>query len=337
MLFLIGAGFNVDAVEEAGPIYGTSMYIGRFQIFCGYPLVADALRLCFGLQEVPHGRSVEDLFAEALEGGDYSPMETLSQRLMEADYRLATRLASAGEPNCYQRFFGMFSRDHFLTFNYDSMIETFLLRLGHWYPHDGYGVDVDAERSLWNEECIRQRSAALVLHLHGSLCLYSREFEVRRDPHDHNAVLVGRERPRFIFDPDSISSNFPGYERLPPGLGYEPIEHRVVAPVPNKAKGLKHVFITEIYAKAISFVRSSGNLVAIGYSFNTHDRVSYHPILAALGESRGRKLLLVTPEADRVADRLRAEYPHISIEPIADTLKNWVAGSFRGVTDVRDQ
>lgn len=138
MLFLIGAGFNVDAVEEAGPIYGTSS---------GYPLVADALHLCFGLQEVPRGKSVEDLFAEALEGGDYSPMDKLSQRLMEADYWLATRLVSAAEPNCYQRFFGMFSREHFLTFNYDSLIETFLLRLGHWYPHDGYGVDVDAERS----------------------------------------------------------------------------------------------------------------------------------------------------------------------------------------------
>lgn len=149
-------------------------------------------------------------------------------------------------------------------------------------------------------------------------------------------MLVERELPRFILDPDSISSNFPGYERLPPGLGYEPIEHRVVAPVPNKAKGLKHVFVTETYAKATNLVRSSGNLVAIGYSFNNHDRVSYHPILTALGESRGRKLLLVTPEADRVADRLMAEYPHISIEPVADTLKNWVAGSFRGVTDVRD-
>jgi hypothetical protein len=81
-------------------------------------------------------------------------------------------------------------------------------------------------------------------------------------------------------------------------------------------------------------VRSSGNLVAIGYSFNNHDRVSDHPILAALGESRGRKLLLVMPDADTVADRLMAEYPNVSIEPIADTLKNWVASSFRGVTDV---
>ena len=333
MVFLIGAGFNVDAVEEAGPICGTSMYIGRFQIPCGYPLVADALRLCFGLQEVPRGKSVEDLFAEALESGDYSPMERLSQRLMEADYRLATKLASATEPNCYKHFFGRFSRKHFLTFNYDSMIETFLLRLGHWYPHDGYGVDVEAERSPWINESIGQ-SASLILHLHGSLCLYTRGFEIRRDPRDHCAMLVERERPRFIFDPDSIPSNFPGYERLPPGLGYEPIEHRVVAPVPNKAKGLKQMFVNESYAKATSLVRSSGNLVAVGYSFNSHDRVSYHPILTALGESRDRKLLLVTPEADRVVDRLMTEYPHISIEPIGDTLKDWVAGSFRGLTEV---
>jgi hypothetical protein len=94
------------------------------------------------------------------------------------------------------------------------------------------------------------------------------------------------------------------------------------------------MFVNESYAKATSLVRSSGNLVAVGYSFNSHDRVSYHPILTALGDSRDRKLLLVTPEADRVVDRLMTEYPHISIEPIGDTLKDWVAGSFRGLTEV---
>jgi len=334
VLFLVGAGFNVDAVAEAGPIYGESMYIGAFQIRCGYPLVSDALRLCFGVQEEPCGKSVEDLFEEALERGDYSPMEKLSQRLMEADYRLAKKLAHTSEPNCYQRFFERFSRENFLTFNYDSMIETFLLRLGRWHPHDGYGVDVEVERSPSIEKLIGQ-SASFVLHLHGSLCLYTREFEIRSDHRKDLKMLVQAERPRFIFDPDAILSNFPGYLPNPPGLGYEPIERRVIAPVPNKATGLNHAFVTESYANATTLVRSSGNLVAVGYSFNNHDRISYHPILTALGESWDRKLLLVIPEADRVADRLTAEYPKISIEPVAETLKGWVASSFRGVTELR--
>jgi hypothetical protein len=331
MLFLIGAGFNVDAMEEAGPIYDESIRIGQFRVPCGYPLVADTLSLCFGLQKEASGKSVEYLFAKALESGNYSPMEKLSERLMEADYRLAMKLAFTSEPNCYQRFFRRFSREHFLTFNYDSMIETFLLRLGRWFPHDGYGVTVDVERSTMDQELTGQ-SASLILHLHGSLCVHTSESEVRRGPHDHEAMLYARQRPRFIFDPDSISGNFPGYER-PPGPGYELIEHRVVAPVWDKATGLKKVFVTKSYAKATTLVRSSGNLVAVGFSFNSHDRVSYDPILMALEESKRRKLLLVTPEADSVADRLVKEYPHISIQPIADTLKDWVDGSFRGATD----
>jgi len=38
-LFLIGAGFNADAAQEVGPVHGTSIYIGGYQIDCGYPLV----------------------------------------------------------------------------------------------------------------------------------------------------------------------------------------------------------------------------------------------------------------------------------------------------------
>jgi hypothetical protein len=38
-LFLLGAGFNIDATREAGPVYGNSIYIGQHQINCGYPLV----------------------------------------------------------------------------------------------------------------------------------------------------------------------------------------------------------------------------------------------------------------------------------------------------------
>jgi hypothetical protein len=38
--------------------------IGRYQIECGYPLVGDTLRLCFGLDVPPAGKSIEDLFAD---------------------------------------------------------------------------------------------------------------------------------------------------------------------------------------------------------------------------------------------------------------------------------
>ena len=143
-LFLVGAGFNADASHEAGTISGNSICIGTHKIDCGYPLVSDAARLCFGLAEVPKDKSIEDLFSESLERGDDSPVQNLAYLLMKADYYLAFRLASAEAPNCYKDFFEEFAETHFLTFNYDSLIETFLFRSRNWYPHDGFGLKVDA-------------------------------------------------------------------------------------------------------------------------------------------------------------------------------------------------
>jgi hypothetical protein len=45
-LFLLGAGFNIDATREAGPFYGNSICAGLYEIQRGYP-VADVLKLCF--------------------------------------------------------------------------------------------------------------------------------------------------------------------------------------------------------------------------------------------------------------------------------------------------
>jgi hypothetical protein len=142
--FILGAGFNVDATAEAGPIFGEALYMGRYQIECGYRLVGDTLRLCFGLDVPPAGKSIEDLFADILARGNYGPLVKLADRLREADFSIASRLASGERLNCYRHFFDVFARSHFLTFNYDSLPETFLFRLGRWYPRDGFGLRIDA-------------------------------------------------------------------------------------------------------------------------------------------------------------------------------------------------
>jgi len=119
--FLFGAGFDIDATHEGGSRYGKSMYGETFRIECGHHLMPGVLRLCFGLEDVPTGKSVEDLFAEAEQAGDYKPMEALIHRLMEADYYIAQRLA-ASESNSYTQFFERFKGSDFLTFNYDSFL-----------------------------------------------------------------------------------------------------------------------------------------------------------------------------------------------------------------------
>ena len=144
-LFLLGAGFNADAAGEVGSVYGNSIYEGRYQIDCGYPLVTDVAGLCFGLTQAPADRSIEELFSDAIERSDYAPLKMLSERLMEADFRLAAKLACSETSNCYSAFFETFQDAHFLTFNYDSLPEIVLFRKGRWNPHDGYGLPVEVE------------------------------------------------------------------------------------------------------------------------------------------------------------------------------------------------
>lgn len=316
--FILGAGFNVDAAGEAG----------RQQHDSGYPLVGDMLRLCFDLPGSPEGKSIEDLFSDALERRDYGPITKLADRLRSADYYVANALARAERVNCYQRFFRAFPDSNFLTFNYDSLPETFLFRLGRWYPRDGYGVRVTAHLPPGTEEFADKKSSALVLHLHGSLCIRTSEYEARRKPGETTAWLTERDEPRYAFDPSSISATFTPFHR---DVGADDVEDRIIAPVPDKSQGLKQAFIRAIYGKAVDVVRDSDTVVTIGYSFNAHDRRSYQELLAALRTSKGRKLLVVSPDANTVARAIRAGFPDLAIEPLKATFKQWVRASFPGL------
>ena len=316
--FILGAGFNADAAEEAG----------RQQHDSGYPLVGDTLRLCFDLPRIPAGKSIEDLFSDALEGRDYDPITKLADRLRSADYYLAHALARAERVNCYQRFFRAFPGSNFLTFNYDSLPETFLFRLRCWYPRDGYGVRVTAHLPPGSEEFADKTSSALVLHLHGSLCIRTSEYEAWRKPGETIAWLTERDEPRHAFDPASISANFTPFDR---DVGADDVEDRIIAPVPDKSQGLKQVFIRDTYTKAVAGLRDSGSVVAIGYSFNAHDRGSYQTLLDALRVSKGRRLLVVSPDADTVVKAIRLGFPDLAIDPLKATFKQWVTASFPGL------
>jgi len=137
-IFLLGAGFNADAGPEICAEDGQ---------WC-YPLVGDLLRICFELDVPPAGQSIEDLFQAAQEDRNSQPVERLVDCLMKADHRLGSSLRDERDlrcrNSCYWRFFKRFGRSHFLTFNYDSLPEMFLLQQKSWYPQDGFGVPVKA-------------------------------------------------------------------------------------------------------------------------------------------------------------------------------------------------
>src|SRR5947207_13965211 len=106
-VFLFGAGFNADAVNQAGPIEAESVYIGRHKVECVYPYGDEILRVC----------SLVLTAGKSREAGD-SAVDNLADCLGKADFWVATRLAS-GTSNCYHDFFARFRGADFLTFNYD--------------------------------------------------------------------------------------------------------------------------------------------------------------------------------------------------------------------------
>ena len=332
-VFIIGAGFNVDAVREAGPIFGDSIYIGRHQIRCGYPVVGDLARLCFGLESPPVDRSIEDLFQEAAERRDREPVRRLANELSKADYYLSHALIFENEGNSYAAFFRQFHRSHFLSFNYDALVELFLMSHQAWFPTDGYGVPAEVGVIVGHEDWRERRSSSKVLHLHGSLCLFSSLFDVRAGDRPGHAHLEMREQPRYHFDPHSIGHCFTPFERAPLPLGFERPEERIIAPAPSKSTGLVHEFIQAGFAHARRLLESSRDpVVSIGYSFNEHDRESYDPLLSALRSNRSPKLAVVSPQAEQIRDRLSSDYPGVEVLAEPYTFSEWVAAGYPGAT-----
>lgn len=329
-LFLLGAGFNVDANAEVGPIYGQHLHGYRYQIDCGYPLVNDLWKICFGVDNPPAGQSIEQWFADAIERRDNEPLTRLYDRLMEADYRLASRLADTSSPNSYKAFFDAFENSSFMTFNYDSLPEIFLFRRGKWHPGDGFGVPVIAKRDSTND-APPPAPSFVVLHLHGSLLIYEQrvEFHATQERHSVNTLLTPLDEARFIFDADSVGALFTPYRRTV-NMAYKPVEQRVIAPVRNKATGLRAEFIRKVYGRAREVVAAARQLVVIGYSFSPHDKASYDPLAATLARS-GTTVLIVAPDAAELVERLRREYRDIPWTPAPLSFRQWVTRGFPGL------
>lgn len=264
-LFLLGAGFNYDARKVAG------------SIDCAYPLKNDLYKVCFPDKKNDPSSSIEELFNDSIKKQNFDPIRILYDSIMEADYYLIPKLHQTPS-NCYMTFFNKFKESSFLTFNYDSLPELSLLKLDRWYPQDGYGVPVEIGLNwsieidhLKKKEYSEKTSRSLVLHLHGSLCIYIKDFEVV------NGLIKAKDDPIFKFDPNRNADLFHPYERARLDMSYSPkIEERVIAPVPDKTVDLKNEFIKQTYLRAMELLTDSKILVAIGYNFSKHDKSSYH-------------------------------------------------------------
>jgi len=323
IVFLLGAGFGVDAASEAGNPIAAS-HPAR------YPLVSDLGKMCFGLDTLPADKSIEELFQESIATGDLDPIETLYDLLMEADYYITPVLRpdSDHSDNTYLRFLRDFPSAPLLTFNYDSLPELLLLSVRSWRPDDGYGVAVQLGGTpIQDTSLVPERSVRPVLHLHGTLCVYPVISYIQPGPRLGPDMLRLKDAPDFVFDPDALA--FVPFEGVPAGHGYKHIPDRVIAPVPDKAEGLKSKFIKAVYSQAKAMVTRATQIVVIGYSFNPHDHTSYAPLLAA---ATGRRVFLVTPEAHCLLERLAEDYPRIHWEGASLSFRDWVRNGYPGVT-----
>lgn len=317
LVFLLGAGFNIDAAFEAGhPMALSSNRLAQ------YPLVKDLLDRCFGKDPLPPNKSIEDLFQDSIDRGDQNPLEILYDELWEADYYITPHLKRGGshDNNVYLQFLRDFPTAPLLTFNYDSLPEILLLAERSWCPIDGYGVRVQVQ-----QKTIRRGSPPVgesrrpVLHLHGSLCVYPATFSIG------NGMLQFDGEPKFRFDPDKLGKCFYPFERILPSVPYIFPPDRVIAPTPQKAEGLKDVFIKEMYKRAAEFLSTACQIIVIGYSFNQNDRASYAPLLAAVAS---KPVLLIAPDADFLIERLLHDHRNISWEAQNMSFKEWVKSGY---------
>lgn len=311
-LFIIGAGFSLAANRHRAHFDN--------DLVKPYPLIGDLGRECFGSSWTP-GSSVEAAFEKALRQQERGPIERLIKTIQSADYFIGSAEATADE-SIYKTLTQEFPGSHYLTFNYDSLLEQVLLRNRLWTPTDGFGVPV-AVSSISAPPC--ERSASLVIHLHGSVLLYSVDYSLTPSTiGGRHFDLLQPTAPRFVFDPDNLALRFQPFRRPPPEVGYQYPFERVLVPVPAKP-GLDGSYIQAAYTRARQLLSKAARVIAIGYAFSDCDRASFAPLLCRLGE---RPLHIVAPDAIQSAERLRRAFPGLRALPKALTLVEWAKSGF---------
>lgn len=333
-LFLLGAGFGADARFHAGSIRGNSLGGDEHEIECTYPLLSDLPRICYSNTNPPvPPEKVESRLADDLKAGNRKPLEHLCDELSKADYYLGPHLVGeTRDPNPYSRFFAGFPSSSFLTYNYDAFVEYALFKARRWSPRDGYGIPVEAELSSIGSSFNMMESQNLVLHLHGSLLLYTREF-LFGPPNNYGIQRMrSQENPDFLFDPQSLGNLFYPFTRINDDLSYDHrLTERVIAPIPDKTTGLRKAFVTRTKQKAKELLANNATLVIIGYAFGPTDTVSYSDLVEAFSENAAPRAVIVSPDASRISTRLAADFPGITWQPQDCSFADWVNEGYPGI------
>lgn len=318
--FLIGAGFSLTANA-----YSRHGDVG----ICGlYPLGGDLAQQCFD-SSYDLSNGIEAAFQAAIEQRDHAPIGRLVEIIQGADYCCGRR-AATDSGSSLRTFILNFPTAPYFTFNYDCLLEQALMQVGRWVPMDGFGVPAEVTAYPSAVSRLLETSRSSVVHLHGSLYLYPREFDISAADQSGTQWLTLKTVPEFVFDPDVNADLFTPFTRGKQDLRYSMPDERFIAPVPDKATGLAKAYVVAAYSAAAAMMRHVSQLVSIGYRFGPTDRESYHPIVRALTATQRSSLVIVDPDATAITTRLSAGY-QVSITPVSRTFDQWVAEGCPGV------
>ena len=235
------------------------------------------------------------------------------------------RHAASQQGSVYHQLLNAYPSSHFISFNYDCLLEMALSSRGEWFPHDGFGVRAEVGHSREPGPIIAPpKSKHLVLHLHGSTHLYSLDYLF------YDGWSTMRKRPRFIYDAGNVEvplGSFTGASLRRQWASYQDPPKRIITPVPNKGDFMFGGYIRAVFQRAQKMLSAAKATIAIGYRFADSDSDSWLPLLDAVVAAH-ISLLVIAPDANDIVGRLAARVAKLRIRGIETTLGGWAIGGF---------
>lgn len=190
--------------------------------------------------------------------------------------------------------------DVVITFNYDAALERVLLNQGKWSPSNGFGFDVRLQESRYDKTVAEfNKSAVLVLHLHGATGWYRRPMfapDYALPPEGAGAL------PRETFGAAPLDTNISLDPKFLKALGIFNVDvcsphalpvadERHVVLHPSFLKDYEndesdsHVFV-KLWQKAAEVLRDAEHAYILGYSLPKADVAALTLLLTTLHEGQ---------------------------------------------------
>ncbi|MBK7104815.1 MAG: SIR2 family protein [Ignavibacteriae bacterium] len=247
-----------------------------------------------GIQYELKARTSDGVMTSNLDGKpllwDYSTSQLKQLRYEISTYLYLTLIDPRINQNLLDSFYEkMVNKDtHFITFNYDLIVEQFLYKKELWKPKDGYGLEFDEFPQVKAEN--KKSSSHLVLKMHGSLNWRESELENRYKIEN----MLDDGSPIF---PDYFKNEIKRNFEYEGGINLKALK------LPSLVKKFNSFQLLSIWRKAHSVISKSEEVIFIGYSFPEAD-TSVYTLFNTIDFS-SKKIAIIDPKPDEIEKRVR--------------------------------